>query len=127
MFMFSYLHDRMHLEKSWMTRTPVLEIWFQNARWLHDIHHRTLNDEGRMDRNYRIGFFFFDRVFRTMAKRHCPLNWYGYREAIRRHRLNFGGEEELTDFPPGFRVREGWNDFGWEMAAPRTRQTQEPT
>jgi hypothetical protein len=31
-----------------------------------------------MDRNYGIGFFLFDRMFGTMAKHHCPLNWLGY-------------------------------------------------
>ena len=36
--MFSYLHDRMHLEKFWMTRVPILKDWFLNARRLHDIH-----------------------------------------------------------------------------------------
>ena len=103
-FMFSYLHDRMHLQNFWMEKTPVLNVWFKNARRLHDIHHHRLNDHGRMDRNYGIGFFFFDRLFGTLEKRHCPLNWHGYRAAIRRHEMNFGNEEELTDFPSGFRI-----------------------
>ena len=62
LFMFSYLHDRMHLENFWMERTPILNIWFKKARRLHDVHHRSLNDEGRMNRNFGIGLFFFDRV-----------------------------------------------------------------
>ena len=60
-FTFSYLHDRMHVKNFWMDRTPLLKIWFTQARRLHDIHHRSLNDDGRMDRNFGIGFFFFDR------------------------------------------------------------------
>jgi sterol desaturase/sphingolipid hydroxylase (fatty acid hydroxylase superfamily) len=103
-FMFSYLHDRMHLETFWMVRTPLLRSWFTKARRLHDIHHRSLNDEGRMDRNYGIGFFLFDRMFGTMAKHHCPLNWIGYRAALRRHRRSFVSEEELANFPSQFRI-----------------------
>ena len=103
-FMFSYLHDRMHLHNFWMERAPVLNIWFKNARRLHDIHHHSLNDRGRMDRNYGIGLFFFDRLFGTLAKRHGPLNWPGYRAAIRRHEMNLGNGEDFTDFPSGFRI-----------------------
>ena len=33
-FMFSYLHDRMHLKDFWMARTPVIKIWFCRARRL---------------------------------------------------------------------------------------------
>jgi sterol desaturase/sphingolipid hydroxylase (fatty acid hydroxylase superfamily) len=87
LFMFSYLHDRMHLERFWMARTPVVKIWFRRARRFHDVHHRTLSDEGRMNRNFGIGFFFFDAVFGTLAKRHRPMNWRGYRLAMRRHNV----------------------------------------
>ena len=31
-FMFSYLHDRMHLKNFWMERAPLLKIWFRKAR-----------------------------------------------------------------------------------------------
>jgi len=103
-FMFSYLHDRMHLENFWMERTPLLRVWFRRARRLHDIHHRVLNDEGRMDRNFGIGFFFFDRLFQTLTKKHCPFNWHGYRAAVERYRFARATEEEFTNFPSGFRV-----------------------
>jgi sterol desaturase/sphingolipid hydroxylase (fatty acid hydroxylase superfamily) len=66
--MFSYLHDRVHLRNFWMTRVPLLKAWFVQARRLHDIHHRSLNDHGRMDRNFGIGLFLFDRLFRTISK-----------------------------------------------------------
>ena len=90
--MFSYLHDRMHIENFWMTRVPLLRSWFLRARRLHDVHHRSVNSQGFMDTNFGIGFYFFDRFFRTMAKRHRPFNWRGYRTAIERYGLE---ESEL--------------------------------
>jgi sterol desaturase/sphingolipid hydroxylase (fatty acid hydroxylase superfamily) len=84
-FTFSYLHDRMHLSDFWMTRNPVLKAWFLKARRLHDIHHHSLDDEGRMDANFGIGFYFFDRIFRTIAKRSRPFNWNGYNTATKRY------------------------------------------
>ena len=38
-----------------------------SARSFHDIHHHTLNKQGLMDKNFGIGFFFFDRIFGTLA------------------------------------------------------------
>ncbi len=87
MLMFSYLHDKMHVENFWMTRVPLLRSWFLRARRLHDIHHRSVNANGHMDSNFGIGFYLFDRFFRTMTKRHRPFNWHGYRAAIGRHGL----------------------------------------
>ena len=83
--MFSYLHDRMHLENYWMTRVPGLRTWFLKARRLHDIHHKSLDGNGFMDANFGIGFYFFDRFFRTLANRHRPFNWCGYKSAIERY------------------------------------------
>ena len=103
-FMFSYLHDRMHIQNFWMERTPVIRWWFRKARRLHDIHHRSLDSDGRMDKNFGIGFFLFDRVFRTLAKRHCPFNWHGYRAAVRRYRLERDQDDDYTSFPSGFHV-----------------------
>jgi sterol desaturase/sphingolipid hydroxylase (fatty acid hydroxylase superfamily) len=102
LLMFSYLHDGMHLTGFWMERAPLLGSWFVRARRLHDIHHRTLNDDGKMDRNFGIGFFVFDRIFGTMKKRHSALNCKGYREALRRH-VELGAEEELKSFPSEYR------------------------
>ena len=93
LLMFSYLHDRMHLENFWMTRVPLLKTWFLNARRLHDIHHRSVNSAGFMDANFGIGFYFFDRFFCTLSKRHRPFNWTGYRSAIERYGLD---ETELV-------------------------------
>jgi sterol desaturase/sphingolipid hydroxylase (fatty acid hydroxylase superfamily) len=103
-FMFSYLHDRMHIQNFWMERAPVLKWWFRKARRLHDIHHRSLDGNGRMDKNFGIGFFLFDRIFRTLAKRHCPFNWHGYRAAVRRYRLKHEQDDDFSSFPSGFHV-----------------------
>jgi sterol desaturase/sphingolipid hydroxylase (fatty acid hydroxylase superfamily) len=103
-FMFSYLHDRMHLKGFWMERAPGLRTWFRNARRLHDIHHRSLNDHGRNGHNFGIGFFFFDRLFRTLRKKHCPLNRRGYRAAVERYQLEHANDDDFSHFPSGFRV-----------------------
>ena len=86
--MFSYLHDRMHVENFWMARAPFLKTWFLKARRLHDIHHRSVNNEGYIDANFGIAFYLFDRFFRTLAKRHRPFNWAGYKTAIDRYGLD---------------------------------------
>ena len=103
-FMFSYLHDRMHLQGFWMARAPLFKNWFLRARRLHDIHHHSLNDHGQMDRNFGIGFFFFDRLFGTLRKRHFSLNKHGYRAALRRYHLEHQCEEDFSSFPSGFRI-----------------------
>jgi sterol desaturase/sphingolipid hydroxylase (fatty acid hydroxylase superfamily) len=96
--MFSYLHDRMHIENFWMTRVPVLRAWFLSARRMHDIHHRSVDNQGLMDTNFGIGFYFFDRLFRTIAHRHRRLNRAGYRCAVERYGLD---EAELMSLREG--------------------------
>lgn len=86
-FTFSYLHDRMHLSDFWMAHHPLFRRWFLAARRLHDIHHHAFNNHGRMDTNFGIGFFLFDRLFRTIAPRHRPFNRSGFAEACRRYGL----------------------------------------
>ncbi len=86
-FMFSYLHDRMHLSEFWMARNPLLHTWFRAARRLHDIHHHAVDGKGRMDANFGIGFFLFDWVFRTMATHHRPFNKVGFDSARQRYGL----------------------------------------
>ena len=88
LFMFSYLHDRMHLSDFWMERVPLLRSWFRAARRLHDIHHHALNDRGRMDANFGIGFFLFDRLFQTIALRHRVFNRTGFEAALLRYGLS---------------------------------------
>lgn len=78
---FSYLHDRMHIKGFWMERLPLVKHWFCWARNLHDIHHRALNDNGLMDKNFGIGFAFFDWLFGTMASVQPPFNHAGLEAA----------------------------------------------
>jgi sterol desaturase/sphingolipid hydroxylase (fatty acid hydroxylase superfamily) len=84
---FSYLHDRMHLQNPWMARIPVIRQWFLKVRRLHDIHHHRVNDAGRMDTNFGIGFHLFDRLFGTLATRHRQLNQKGFEAARHRYGL----------------------------------------
>ena len=102
-FMFSYLHDRMHLQGFWMERTRLLGWWFRRARRLHDIHHRSIDESGRMDKNFGIGFYFCDRIFQTLAKHHCSFNWHGYREAVRKAKLEEAINDEFSRFPSEYR------------------------
>jgi len=90
LFMFSYLHDRMHLSDFWMERTPLLRFWFRAARRMHDIHHHAVDDNGRMAANFGIGFFLFDRIFLTIRSRHRPFNRAGFEAA----RLRYGLKEQ---------------------------------
>ena len=82
--MFSYLHDRMHIADFWMERNPWLNRWFVSAREAHDIHHWALNDQGLMDKNFGIAFFFFDRAFGTWTAHWPSFNRRGYTKALQR-------------------------------------------
>lgn len=82
--MFSYLHDRMHQAGFWMEQKPWLRKWFTGARQAHDIHHLAFNDDGLMDTNFGIGFFFFDRLFGTRVLQAPHFNERGYACALSR-------------------------------------------
>lgn len=86
-FTFSLLHDAMHLRDFWMARTPLINCWFRRARRLHDIHHHSINNAGKMNANFGIAFFLFDRLFRTLPTRHRPANRKGLGIALQRYRL----------------------------------------
>ena len=75
------------LSDFWMARNPAFRAWFKQARRLHDIHHHSLDDGGHMDANFGIGFFWFDRVFGTMRRRHRPFNRPGLEAARDRYGL----------------------------------------
>ena len=79
--MFSYLHDRMHVEGFWLERNRWLKAWFISARQRHDAHHFLMNDQGLMDKNFGIGFFFFDRLFGTLSQGGTGFNSHGYEAA----------------------------------------------
>lgn len=83
--MFSYLHDRMHIQGFWLARNRFSKHWFRKARRLHDIHHVSLNAAGLMNKNFGIGFFFFDHFFGTLSTSSRPFNRQGYEAAQRRY------------------------------------------
>ena len=82
--MFSYLHDRMHIKNFWLERAPILKQWFVPARRLHDIHHHAINSDGLMNKNFGIGFFLFDRLFRTFTEKGTPFDATAYQLAEKR-------------------------------------------
>jgi sterol desaturase/sphingolipid hydroxylase (fatty acid hydroxylase superfamily) len=83
-FMFSYLHDHMHVTGFWMERNRCLRGWFLAARHLHDIHHFSMDNHGRMDRNFGIGFYFLDRLFHTFRAKQLPVSQAGFADALSR-------------------------------------------
>jgi sterol desaturase/sphingolipid hydroxylase (fatty acid hydroxylase superfamily) len=82
--MFSYLHDRMHIEGTWMEGHKWIGRWFIGARRLHDIHHHCIDGSGLMNKNFGIGFFLFDRLFGTFASKGARLNRPGWERAQQR-------------------------------------------
>lgn len=91
--MFSYLHDIMHVDDFWLTKNRLLKNWFISARNLHDIHHQAINDQGLMNKNFGIGFYFFDRLFGTFLSGKVAFNHAGYQAATRRFRSGGGVEK----------------------------------
>lgn len=88
-FMFSYMHDGMHVTGFWMDKSGWVGRWFLNARKLHDIHHMNLNDAGRMTKNFGICFFFFDRLFGSLLTEHSQFNRKGLEAALKRYAYIF--------------------------------------
>jgi len=82
--MFSAVHDWMHVEGIWLERNSLLNRWFLPARRRHDAHHRVVNDQGLMDKNFGIGFFFFDYLFGTLSDDEADFNRKGYLAAQER-------------------------------------------
>jgi sterol desaturase/sphingolipid hydroxylase (fatty acid hydroxylase superfamily) len=83
--MFSYVHDGMHLQGAWMAKSPLVRGWFLSARHFHDVHHMALNNAGLMDKNFGIGFYFFDRLFGSFSVTARPFNRQGYEAAKKRY------------------------------------------
>src|SRR5260370_41667531 len=97
--MFSYLHDVQHIDGYWMERNRWLKGWFVSARSRHEIHHHAINDQGLMDRNFGIGFFFFDRLFGTLCSVEPAFNDTGYKMAQARF-----SDDSLARRAPNFGV-----------------------
>lgn len=85
--LFNTMHDAMHLQGFWMETSPWLKGWFAKVRRRHDIHHYTFSDAGAMTANFGICFFFWDRVFGTLATRQERLNRNGLAAAELLHGL----------------------------------------
>jgi sterol desaturase/sphingolipid hydroxylase (fatty acid hydroxylase superfamily) len=84
-FVFGVMHDAMHLEKSWWAQNRFTRGWFLQVRKLHDIHHLSFEDDGRMMKNFGICFFFVDRLFGTLKGKMTRFNNAGHAEAVKRY------------------------------------------
>jgi sterol desaturase/sphingolipid hydroxylase (fatty acid hydroxylase superfamily) len=80
-FLFGYMHSSMHKRDFWMSKNRFLKNWYLNIRKLHDIHHLYVNDSGKMDCNYGICFFWFDRIFGTYHLKLSGINKQGLEQA----------------------------------------------
>lgn len=78
---FNYMHDAMHISNFWMLSVPVLGTWLKKVRRLHDIHHNLLDDNGKMEKNFGIVFFFLDKLFGTYAIKTGEFNEKGLERA----------------------------------------------
>ena len=87
--MFNYMHDAMHENGFWMSRSRFWRNWFLRARRRHDVHHMDLDESGRMTRNYGICFFVFDRLFNTLTDQHRVFNQAGLSAAHKRYAYIF--------------------------------------
>ena len=88
--MFSKLHDVMHVEGFWLERNRLLKRWFVGARKRHDLHHFSIDNDGLMNKNFGIGFFWFDRIFGTLSDAATAFNYNGLQAARRRFRALLG-------------------------------------
>jgi sterol desaturase/sphingolipid hydroxylase (fatty acid hydroxylase superfamily) len=105
-WVFSYLHDRMRIKGFWMERAPILRHWFCWARRLHDIRQRALNDRGLMDKNFGIGFAFFDWLFGTMASVQPPFNHAGLEVAQQKFDFVTRGQRQLRAAAKGLTIKK---------------------
>jgi len=90
-FLFGIMHSAMHYKVYWMMKVPGLRHWYERIRQLHDYHHLQFSDDGRMQKNYGICFFWFDRIFRTFSPQQKKFNHQGYTNALTRYSNVLGG------------------------------------
>jgi len=55
----NYIHDAFHINNHWLSRVPVVKIWFNRLIDLHFGHHCDVQ------KNFGIFFFGWDRLFGT--------------------------------------------------------------
>ena len=75
--LFDYMHDGMHMQ-TFSFKIPFMNKWFKAIRVLHINHHVNLSDDGRMDTNFGICFFFVDRIFGSYETETKPFNEKGF-------------------------------------------------
>lgn len=63
-FLHDYLHDAFHIRAHWLYSVPVIRKMFRRWVGLHYLHH-----VGKMDRNFGIFSFLWDRIFGSFATR----------------------------------------------------------
>ena len=86
-FLFGYLHDRMHVKDIWLLKSPFFRKWFLKARRNHDIHHNHITDHGLMKKNFGIAFPLYDHIFGTYRHRLGRLNRRGIEAAYKRYKI----------------------------------------
>jgi sterol desaturase/sphingolipid hydroxylase (fatty acid hydroxylase superfamily) len=84
-FFYGYMHHAMHIQGFWMIKNKLFGKWFMKIRSFHDIHHLEIANDGRMNKNYGICFFMFDKIFRTFSLVPKPFNEKGYVAAEKRY------------------------------------------
>lgn len=90
---FNYMHDAMHIRDFWMLKHPCFSRWFKNTRRLHDVHHVKVSPEGRMEVNYGMCFFWFDKLFGTFAPKIGKFDEEGFEAAKERYSFIHGQDE----------------------------------
>ena len=87
-FMFWYLHDRMHIKGIWLSKSRITRGFFKRQRTYHDIHHYHISDKGLMTKNFGISTPIFDHVFGTYEPKIKKLNRRGIKAAFNRYGIN---------------------------------------
>lgn len=70
-----------------MEKSFVFRNWFLRIRKLHDIHHLHVSDDGKMNVNYGICFFIFDRIIGSYRKTFSNFNKAGYEVAKQKYQF----------------------------------------
>lgn len=66
---FNIVHDTFHKDGHWLTRVPVLRVWFRKARENHDLHHSMIEEDGMIHGNFGISTDWMDRIYGTVLER----------------------------------------------------------
>ncbi len=92
-FLFGYMHSSMHLKDFWMLKVPYLKDWYLKIRKYHDIHHLHISDDGKMNVNYGICFFIFDRLFGSFKPSFSKFNKKGYEVSKEKYSFIYNDNE----------------------------------